>query len=94
MFTITNSKCLSCERGPPHHEVGEDRNPEDADEEGDGEPFLPGRILGVWDGDPHGEHEREGHKPQYLAAPAFSRTSSVKNYYVKIEILMQKINLM
>lgn len=47
----------------PHHQVGEDSNPERGDDEGEHEELLPAGLAAVGDGDAQEEDERPGEHP-------------------------------
>lgn len=47
----------------PHHQVGEDSDPQRGDDEGEHEELLPAGLAAVGDGDAQEEDERPGEYP-------------------------------
>merc|ERR1719348_1634416 len=64
---ITDSQGFTSKSSPPHHEIGEDGNPNDAHHEGNGVVSLPVLVLRVRDAAPHGDHQGQGKSPHDLA---------------------------
>ena len=71
-----DSQGLSSKSCPPHHEIGENGDPDDAHHKGDGVVSLPVLVLGVRDADPHGDHEGQGKGPHDLAHDGIAGTTS------------------
>ena len=58
------------------HEIGEDGNPNDAHDEGNGVVSLPVLVLRVGDAAPHGDHQGQGKSPHNLANKGIAGTTS------------------
>lgn len=52
----------------PHHEVGEDGDPQSGQNEGQHEALLPASFGTVWDGEEEQEEQRPREQPFYFVA--------------------------
>ena len=71
-----DSQGLSSKSRPPHHEIGEDGDPDDAHHEGNRVVSLPVLVLGVRDTAPHRDHEGQGKGPHDLAHDGIAGTTT------------------
>ena len=93
-LAIPDAERLASERGPPDHEVGEDGDPDDAHDEGQGPVLGPGLVLRVGDGDPHRDHEGEGDEPHHCSDQAVARPGPHVVYVLLLRLLIGPLLLL